>query len=242
MTLKLLNFFIAVTILSFCVSSCSVLKQSSKYNFNDGIYKTRRLYNDKVYVMRIDDDTLAVFPVKKYKDSTAILSEQRVSYATFQRKLKDNKFHRTFYKPSFDLDVMTIPVTYRPSIFGYPNQLTNNYSGALYGGYRIDAYHLNYKRTPLNVYKQNIKHIGYSGGFYAGIGNTLIDAFSLNDPTFYYQYEGVLLLTGIAGNIAVGNFSFGIAFGTDHLLDQNHKHWIYQDMPCVGFTLGLNIN
>jgi len=221
-------------------SSCTVLHESSKYNFNDGIYQTKRFSHEKVYVLKIDDDTIAVFPVLEFKDSTAVLTKQRVNYTSMQRKFKDNKVVHNFYKPSFDLDVMTIPIKYRPAEYILPNQLTTNFNGAIFGGYRIDDYRVNYRRTPLNTYKQSVKHIGYSMGLYAGIGNTPVDQWSLKTAPDI-QYEGMLLSGGIAANMAVERFTFGVAIGADYLQDHYRTQWIYEGKPCVGFTVGLDI-
>lgn len=222
--------------------SCTVLQENSKYNFNDGIYKTKQFSHNKVYVLKIDDDTLAVFPVLQFKDSTAILTKQRVNYTSFQRKFKDNQVSHTFYRPSFDVDAMTIPFKYRPAAYSLPNQLTTNFNGALFGGYRIDAYKVNYARTPLNLYKQKVKHIGYSAGLFAGIGNTLVDEWTLKIPNVNIQYEGMTLITGIAANIAIEKLTVGISFGADFLLDKYHTEWIYEGKPCLGFIIGLDIN
>jgi hypothetical protein len=238
---RILIFFIAWVLLISSFSSCIVLQQGSKNGFNDGIYKTRRFYGRKVYVLKVDEDTIAVFPVLDFKDSTAILVKQRVNYTSRQRRMKDNLSSYSFYKPSFDIDLMTEPLKYRPPTNMLPNQLTANFNGALYGGYRIDAYKLNYKRTPLNIYKQSVKHTGYSAGLFAGIGSTLIDNYSLTNPAINTQYEGVLLITGFAVNVAVQNLTLGVSLGTDHLLDKNRSYWIYEGKPCVGFTVGLNL-
>ena len=223
-----------------CFGSCTMLHESSKYSFNDGIYQTKRFSHEKVYVLKIADDTIAVFPVLEFKDSTAILTKQRINYSALQKKFKDNKVVHNFYKPSFDLDAMTIPIKYRPAEYPLPNQLSTNFNGAIFGGYRIDDYRVNYKRTPLNVYKQSVKHIGYSGGLYAGIGNTLVDAWSLKNA-HDIQYEGMLLSGGVAANMAAERFTFGVAVGADFLMDKYHTQWIYEGKPCVGFTVGLDI-
>jgi len=239
---KIPGIIISIVIFSAAVSSCTILRPSSKYNFNDGLYNTSQFGKHKVYVLKVDDDTIAVFPVIQYKDSTSIITSKRVNYTNIQKKLRDNKISRTFYKPSFDVDVMTIPIKYRAATDGFPNQLNNNFNGAVYGGYRIDAYHLNYQRTPLNNYKQNVKHTGYSAGLYAGIGNTLIQGAEIKMPNFPIEYEGVLLLTGVAANVAYGNLTFGISCGPDFLLDKYHSQWLYEGKFNVGFTLGLNLN
>jgi len=137
---------------------------------------------------------------------------------------------------------MTIPLKYRPAEYSLPNQLTTNFNGAVFAGYRIDDYKVNYKRTPLNIYKQTVKHIGYSAGLFAGIGNTLVDEYSLKTPNINIQYEGMILITGVAVNAAIEKFTVGIALGTDYLLDKYHDAWIYEGRPCVGFTLGLDLN
>jgi hypothetical protein len=223
-------------------SSCNMLHENSKYDFNDGIYQTKRFSHNHVYVLKVDEDTIAVFPVIQFKDSTAILTKQRTNYTPMQKKFKDNKVSHNFYRPSFDVDVMTIPLKFRPAEYILPNQLTTNFNGVIFGGYRIDAYKVKYKRTPLNIYKQKVKHIGYSAGLCAGIGNTLVDDNSLRGPKSDLQYEGMILITGAAVNIAVESFTCGVSVGPDFLLDKYSSQWIYQGKPCVGFTLGIDLN
>src|ERR1700743_2093072 len=153
MNLKLARVFIGIIMVVASMSSCTMIRQSAKRNFNDGIYTTNRFSKNEVYVLHIDDDTLSVFPVLEFKDSTAILVKQRVNYIANQKKFKDNKTNRTFYRPSVDVDLMTIPLKYRFAAAELPNTLTTNFSGAVFAGYRTDEYRLNYKRTPLNTYK-----------------------------------------------------------------------------------------
>ena len=223
------------------MSGCAFLRDNAKYNFNDGIYRTNVFSHDRVYVMHVDEDTVSVFPVKEYGDSTAIQTQKRVNYTTMQRRLKDNKASHAFYKPSFDADLMTIPLKYRPAEKNIPNQLVTNYNGALFLGYRVDEYRLRYKRTPLNSYKQDVKHIGYSAGLYCGIGSSLVNPWVLTDPKADIEYDGLTLISGIAANMAADKITFGIAVGVDHLLDKNHKYWIYQGKPNIGFTVGLDL-
>ena len=242
MNFRTTGFFAGMAVIFASMGSCDMMRQSAKHSFNDGVYQTKRFSKNEVYVLKIDDDTLSVFPVLEFKDSTAILVKQRVNYIDNQKKFKDKKLNHTFFRPSADIDLMTIPMKYRFDAAELPNTLTTNFSGAIYAGYRIDEYKLNYKRTPLNTYKQKIKHIGYSAGFYAGVGSALINNSTLTDQTYPYEYEGVLLITGISANVAVNNISVGVALGTDHLLDKYHSEWIYEGQPYIGFTLGLNLN
>lgn len=230
--------FVTITVFT----SCSILSDTSKYKFNDGLYYTKLFTSKQVYVYKIDDDTLYVFPVREFKDSTAILTSQKTIYTSKQKKFKDNKTIHTFYKPSLDFDIMTIPLLYRPATAGFPNQLLATFNGALYLGYRTDAYHLIYKRTPLNIYKQTVKHFGYSAGAFAGVGSTYVNGWMLRGQPTDIEYEGMTLITGIAGNVAIQNITFGISLGVGHLMDKYHADWIYQGKPCIGFTLGLNLN
>jgi hypothetical protein len=130
---------------------------------------------------------------------------------------------------------------YRPAIEGIPNQLTTSFNGAVFGGYRIDAYKLKYKRTPLNNYKQHVTHLGYSGGLYGGVGNTSINGSTLGVPNTPLLYDGVVVIIGISANMAIDNMTFGLAFGTDYLMDSYHNEWIYEGKPTLGFTIGLNV-
>ena len=241
MSNKLVRLSIILLFLSVSFNSCILLHENSKNNFNDGIYQTRRFSVNKVYIMKIDDDTISIFPVLEFKDSTAILTNKRVNYTTRQKKFKDNLTVHTYYKPSFDLDVITLAMKYRPAESGIPNQLTTNFNGAVFCGYRIDAYKLKYKRTPLNNYKQSITHLGYSGGLYAGIGSTAINGTVIVDPNSSVLYDGVVLTGGIALNIAVERIAFGLSLGADYLMDQYRNRWIYEGKPTAGFTIGLNL-
>lgn len=47
------------------------------------------------------------------------------------------------------MDFLTIPLKYRTHRNGVPAQLNTNLSGALYGGYRIDRYVLDYQENPV---------------------------------------------------------------------------------------------
>jgi hypothetical protein len=48
--------------------------------------------------------------------------------------------------------------------------------------------------------------------------------------------------SGIAAIIGVDKLSFGLLLCEDHLLDKNHKLWIYEGKPWLGLSVGLNLN
>lgn len=147
----------------------------------------------------------------------------------------------TFYKPSFDIDVLTIPFKYRPGTAGIPQQLNTSFQGALYIGGRRDVFRIKYKQTPLGNYRKRFNHLGYSVGVFSGLGSALINE-SVTAGIVTYEYDGLLLLNGVAGIVGVNNFTLGLAVGTDFLMDRNRREWIYQHKPWVGLVFGLNLN
>jgi len=225
-------------------ASCAVLRNSSKYEFKDGIYKTSLIgkTRDEVYVYRVDDDTLVVCPVIEFPDSTAILVKKKTIYTGLQKKIKDGNPRHTFYKTSFDIDAITLPLMFRPATNGIPNQLLTNFNGALFLGYRSDVYIVDYERTPLNIYKQSVKHYGISTGLFLGIGSTPIDTNTTEHIHLLKDYEGAMLIYGLGINMAIENVNFDVALGLGDLLDKNRAYWIYQQKPFIGFTLGINLN
>jgi len=241
--MAVLKFMCLLIVLS-ALTGCASLYDTSKYEFNDGIYYTKILSKKKnrVYVYKVNEDTIAVYPVLEFPDSTSIQLKKKTTYTSLQKKFKDGKTTHTFYKPSLDIDVMTIPLLYRPAASIIPNQLTANFNGAIYVGYRTDAYTLEYTRTPFNTYEQEVKHYGFSAGLFAGLGSALINDYFLRNISTGLEYQGVTLTYGLGANMALENINFGISVGLGHLLDKYHEYWIYEQKPFIGFTLGLNIN
>lgn len=238
--------FICLLIVLSFLSSCSSLYNTSKYEFKDGEYYTSIFSKkkSKVYVQKVDEDTIVVYPVLEFKDSTAVQLKQKTTYTSLQKKFKDGKTTHTFYKPSFDMDVMTIPLLYRPAVpGGVPNQLITNFNGAFFAGYRTDAYKVEYTRTPFNNYKQDVKHYGISGGVFLGLGSTTVDQYVLkNVYVGNLEYEGMTVTTGIGATVAVENLNFGVSVGLGFLQDKYHTDWVYEGKAFIGLTLGLNLN
>ena len=222
-------------------SGCSTLQNSPKYEFVDGWYKTRPTggKTTRLYVV-VAGDSIRAFPPSQIKkggiDTTRFLSFAflPVSHQGLTRPYR-------FTQTTLDLDVLTIPVKYRPSIEDMPNQLNADFNGALYLGYRSDVYLLSYAANPLHLYKRSIAHFGFSAGLFAGIGSTPISPWVTQDQV-KAEYSGVVFNKGLAGIFGVNNFTFGLGLGLDHLLDTNHRYWIYQGKPWVGLTIGLNLN
>lgn len=225
-------------------TSCSSLQESSKYEFSEGVYKAKisRETAAKVYV-DMEDETLRLYPAQDYKRGQAVqLDTTSKIVLAIPAELDIEPAHSyTFSKPSFDLDVLTIPFKYRPGTAGIPNQLNTTFQGALFIGARRDVFRINYRSTPVGNHRRFMNHFGYSFGFFSGIGATTVNE-TVTSGQVGYEYEGVVLLNGVAGIVGINNFTFGLALGFDHLLDKYRHDWIYQRKPWLGLAFGLNLN
>lgn len=220
--------------------ACSFLKQSPKYAFSEGYYRTN-LNNtrSKVYIAP-SEDTIKIYEASSTKGSFIdTVKALKISFSNIQTttKLSDQFFRQN----TFDIDVLTIPFKYRPSVKGFPRQFNVTYNGAVYLGYRSDVYHLLYETTPLGVSRRNINHYGYSFGFFSGIGTARIDEY-VTENNVGIQYDGVINLTGVALIVGINNLSVGLTGGVDFLLDQNRRYWINHKQPWIGLSFGLNLN
>ena len=227
-------------ILCIVISGCSILQKTAKKDFNDGYY-TQCINNtkQKVYI-DIENETVRIHPTKTINNQLFI---DTTSICQFYEKEMKSGFQQftSFNKPSFDIDFFTIPLKYRPQQSDVPQQLNTNLNGAFYVGYRTDKYLLKYIANPKGKVDRNINHFGFSIGVFTGFGNTFLSPTTTNNNV-QQEYDGVVWNKGIAGIVAINNFTLGIAFGFDNLLDKNSSYWIYQSKPWVGLAFGLNLN
>lgn len=232
---RLMPFIIAALFLS----SCETLKQSSKYQFNEGYYKVRNGKKvEKVYVLT-GSDTIKEF-------SKSVLAQKKIDTSkivsiVFPSQKPTQFVNRSFRQGTFDADVLTVLFKYRPPAKGFPPQFNATFNGAVFLGYRTDVYKLSYSSTPLKVYKRRIAHYGYSFGFFTGFGTARIDEYVTN-RALNIEYDGLVNLSGLAIVLAADKLTAGITFGVDHLLDRNRNVWVNNGRPWVGLSLGLNLN
>jgi hypothetical protein len=232
------NIFILVV--GCLLGACSVFKNSPKTAFKDGFY-TQIIENKKniVYV-DVEEENLRIHPIQKNNRQKNIDS-LGVCQIYPQTINKEEIVQASFKKSSLDIDFLTIPLKYRPSQLDVPVQLNTNLNGALYVGYRLDNYSVDYKPKILKTAERDITHYGFSMGIFSGFGSTFMSPTTTNN-ILNQEYDGVVWNKGIAGIIAIDRFTLGLALGTDHLLDKNKSIWIYQGKAWLGLVFGLNLN
>ena len=234
------HYFLLVLLLPLIFGSCKALKESSKYGFNEGYYKSRLFHKKlkKVYVVP-QDNYIKVYTEKSlHKVDTAIAV--KIAFPPDQRPGDFEEY--LFRKSSPDIDIISILLKYRAAIFGFPNQLnTSIFNGAFYFGYRNDIYKLKYTENPLHEFKRNVRHYGFSAGVFAGLGTTAMNEF-VTQNNIAIEYDGFVNVEGVAAFFSVRKLTFGLNFGVDHLMDPNREVWIYQGKSWVGLSVGLHLN
>ena len=64
---------------------------------------------------------------------------------------------QVFFRKSFDVDVMTVPLKFRPASQNLPRQLNVDFNGNLFLGYSVDRYKLIFIQTPAGLIKK-VRH------------------------------------------------------------------------------------
>jgi hypothetical protein len=146
-----------------------------------------------------------------------------------------------FKKQSLDIDITSILLKFRPSVYGLPAQLTSDLNMALYVGWRYDYYHVMSKKDPLGRTYPKMNSRGFDFGFFAGPGATIVSPFTTQNNRID-EYSGMIIQTGIAGFVESNVASFGMAIGLDNLLNSDRKVWIYNNKPWIGFVVGIALN
>jgi hypothetical protein len=136
------------------LASCEIIRETPKYQFADGYYNSNIFHHNikKVYV-NYEEDVIQVYPLRQvgkqlYEIDTSIKARE------FFPELKTGKPTKKhiFRQSSFDIDILAVPFKYRFPTQDFPRQLNSSLSGALYLGYRTDAYHIRYKVNPIGQY------------------------------------------------------------------------------------------
>jgi hypothetical protein len=212
-------------IVGILLMSCATMKNSPKY----------QLSNDK-YDFRQDGSPYKKAFVYLNEDTVALYENGEVNKPIIPDPDKD----QLFLKRSFDIDVITILFRYRPARMNLPRQLTTDFNGNIYLGYRFDRFKVSIKKTPIGRSKTHYHRAITIGGF-AGIGSSQITPSTTNFRTVE-EYNGLTLTHGVSTMVGINNLTVGIGVGWDYLTDKDKDIWIYHKAPWFGLTIGLNIN
>ncbi|MES2778433.1 MAG: hypothetical protein V4651_00915 [Bacteroidota bacterium] len=221
-------------------TSCGIVRETPKTEFKDGYYIQKAYGKKQLVYIDLRGDDFRMFPAQKINrqkmvDSVALFKiyPKEVSIMNHESIL--------FQKNSLDIDFLITPLKFRAATGGVPAQLNATLNGSVYLGYRTDKYFVRYNQNALNVSTRILDHYGASFGFFGGLGNASLTP-TTTSGFISSEYDGVVFSKGVAGIIAVNNFTVGLAVGFDQLLDNNKKYWLYESKPWFGLTFGLNLN
>lgn len=210
------------TILLVLATSCASLTSLQESELQPGYYRYREpgTSSRKVYLDVKDDST--------------------VLYDANEKIIAPATGSQTFQKSSMDVDVLVVTFKMRPIASGFPRQLTADFNGNIFFGYRSDWYKSRSVKTPAGITKK-FRHRSLSAGAFTGIGNT-----SVTPGTTHYQttdeYNGLIVSRGLSAMVGINKITVGLGVGWDYLTDRDRDIWIYQNKPWYGLTLSLNLN
>ena len=215
----------AALLLLMCLVGCSSMRNSHKYELADGRYSFRQPGEEfrRVYVY-VQDDSITLF------------ADEQGTQPVIPKVLSDEYL----IKRTFDVDVIAVPFKFRPASVNLPRQLTTDFNGNVFLGYRVDRFRLIHKKTPIG-WKRYYKHRGLSVGGFGGLGTAAITPWTTNNM-MTDEYNGFVLSRGFAAMIGINNLTVGAGIGWDNLTDRDKNIWIYQNKPWFGLTIGLNVN
>ncbi len=221
-----MKYFLASTALAFICSSCGTLNKIPESQLEDDHYRFRQPGEryTKVYV-DVSDDSVSIIPADKNAGSI-----KPIKSATDE----------LFLKRRMDIDILIVPFKYRPSSYDFPRQLTTEFNGNVFFGYRLDRFRVHYTKTPTGIVKQ-IRHRALTAGAFGGLGSTSITPWTTNYQTTD-EYNGLILSRGLSLMFGVNNLTVGFGVGWDYLTDRDKNIWIYQNKAWYGMTLSININ
>jgi hypothetical protein len=216
------------------LGSCSVIEKASMHGLNSGFYTLEVKNKNKIRVYAdVTDEKIDVYQqVNKQPGKDAFL--------TIPLVLSDTMLFApvVFKKAGLDIDITSVLLKYRPSVYALQPQLTSDFNLALYAGWRYDKHLVVAKKNPLGRQLTKIKSHGYDVGVFAGPGLSLVSPFTTQNLRTD-EYSGMIIQTGIAAFIETNVASFGIALGYDQLMNADRKLWIYRNKPWVGFMVGI---
>lgn len=240
--MRIFNCILLSVISTMLLFSCQTNRQIVRYELEDGIYRSN-IFEGKNETVFIDNepDFVYVYPVKKTNGYLNLDTLNRGFLSYPQKRAAAKIAPEVFKTNNFDLDLITIPFKFRPSIAGVPAQLNTNLNALIYTGYRSDWYTLGYDQNMFGSFDRYSNHYGLTVGFFSGFGSTFIGPWFTRDQV-QIEYDGIVWSNGVAVSFAFNYLTIGLGLGWDKLLDTNNSVWIYQNKPWLGLVLGINLN
>lgn len=223
------------------LTGCKTIKDSPKFKFEDGVYNSKIDGKKRHVYIENTNDSIVVYALEKGWQRLSVKASTIPGRAFPQKSSSKTIGANKYWQNSFDIDILTVPLKFRPSLSSFPRQLNNSLNGTVYLGYRNDTYSLSYNKNPIGIVNQKIMHYGISAGFITGIGTTAMNPYVTNN-NISIEYDGFIWSKGLAVIMGVDKFTFGIIGAVDHLMDKNKAYWLYQGKPYVGLAVGLNLN
>lgn len=217
---------------------CSMLRENTNYEMVSGQYKSKVKGKSEKFWVQLNDTLVQLYT---YQNKKHVNKSNPFIFSFNENAVTDPTSSLRLSKHTLDIDVVTIPFKYRPSLKVFPNQLNTPFSAAVFAGVRNDYYHFFFRPNPVGEQKRELKNFGFSFGLFGGFGSTAVNP-STTQNQISSEYDGFVLMSGVAALVAVNKLTFGFGLGRDILLDRNRKYWIYQHKPWIGLTVGLNIN
>lgn len=217
--------FFCLFVVVITVVGCSATRDAPKYELTDGRYSYRQPGEKfrKVYVY-VNGDSVSLF-----------VDEKGTTQITPQ-VLRDE----LFIKRSFDVDILATPFKFHEATVNLPRQLTADFNGNIFLGYRFDRFRFIHKQSPVG-WRRFYKHRALSIGAFGGLGAAAITPWTTNYQ-MNDEYTGFVLSRGLAVMAGISNLTVGVGVGWDNLTDRDKHIWIYQHKPWYGVTIGLNLN
>jgi hypothetical protein len=216
---------ITMVIVSLVFIGCGSIKLSNDEPPERGDYYVRLKGEpvSKAYV-HFADDSIMVYP------KIGAMYKPRIDFQP----------NMVFVSRGLDVDVLSIPFKYHPAEPGLPRQLTVDFNGNVYMGYRIDRHRVQYVDSPAGTYRK-IKHTAYTIGGFAGLGTSFISPWTTNNQ-ITDEYNGFILSRGVSAMVGYKSLTVGLGLGWDFLTDRDKDVWVYQNRPWYGLTISLNLN
>ena len=218
-------------------SSCHTLEEASAHGFNSGYYKweSASKKSSKVY-LDVKDQEVEVYQIpggKLSPEPVMVLPLEPTDTFKYKKSI--------FRKQTLDIDITSILLKFRPSVYGLQPQLVSDLNMAVYAGWRHDKYTLVQRKNPLGKYHSRTINFGYDAGVFFGPGITVISPFTTLDRRTN-EYSAMILQAGIAGFLESNVASFGLSMGADYMMNSDRKVWVYHGKPWLGFVVGIALN